>query len=66
MVDGRRRAEGRGMITALLLIASFVCLLLSHSCATRGYPTRDPMLGFLMLILWALGMLMAYAAGLVL
>ena len=54
------------MITALLLIASFVCLLLSHSCATRGYPTKDPMLGFLMLILWALGMLMSYAAGLVL
>lgn len=54
------------MITTLLLIASFVCFFFSHGCAMQSKKGKDRMFGGLMLILWPLGMLMAYAAGLVL
>lgn len=54
------------MITALLLIASFVCLFFSHGCAMNSAKGKDRIHTVLIFILWPLGMLMAYAAGIVL
>ncbi len=54
------------MITALLLIASFVCLAYSHGSAIQNEKAEDQMFAVLALILWALGMLFAFSAGAVL
>lgn len=54
------------MITALLLSASLVCFIFSHSLGMSAHATKNGKLGLGMLILWALGMMMAYAAGIVL
>ena len=54
------------MITVLLLIASFVFFVFSHSFAMQAHETKQSGWTFGMLILWTLGTMMAYVAGLVL
>ncbi len=54
------------MITALLLIASCACLFFSHGCAMEAHATKQHGWTSGMLILWAIGMAMAYTAGVVL